>query len=122
MNTEATLKALNTWIETMQTLNPQAVSDLYTEDSQFWGTLASELSTEETSRLAYFNSFLDGKEGLSISLNDDTKIHAFVDTGLISGSYVFSFGGTSIPARYSFTFNEEGKILHHHSSLIPETK
>ena len=119
MNDDKTLNALNTWIETMQTLNPQAVSDLYADDSQFWGTLAKDLSTEEASRLAYFNSFLDGKEGLSISLNDDTKIHSFSDTGLISGSYVFSFGDTSIPARYSFTFNNEGKILHHHSSLIP---
>ena len=114
------LNALNTWIETMQTLNPDAVSALYTEDAQFWGTLAPELSTTPQSRLAYFQSFLNDKDGLSITLNDDTTTHSFVDTGLVSGSYVFSFGGTSIPARYSFTFNAEGKILHHHSSLIPE--
>ena len=104
----------------MQTLQPDAVSALYTEDAQFWGTLAPELSTTPQSRLAYFQSFLSGKEGLSITLNDDTATHSFADTGLVSGSYVFSFGGTSIPARYSFTFNAEGKILHHHSSLIPE--
>ena len=120
MNSKNIIKALNTWIETMQTLNPDAVSALYTEDAQFWGTLAPELSTTPQSRLAYFESFLTGKEGLSITLNDDTATHSFADTGLVSGSYVFSFGGTSIPARYSFTFNAEGKILHHHSSLIPE--
>lgn len=119
MNQQDALNALNKWIETMQKLNPQNVSDLYTEDSQFWGTLAPELSTNEQSRLAYFESFLNGKEGLSISLNDDTKVHVFADTSLVSGSYVFSFGETSIPARYSFTFNNEGQILHHHSSLIP---
>ena len=122
MNKDSTLNALNTWIETMQTLNPDAVSALYTEYAQFWGTLAPELSTEPQSRLAYFESFLNGKDRLSITLNDDTKIHSFADTGLVSGSYVFSFGDTAIPARYSFTFNTEGKILHHHSSLIPENK
>jgi len=119
MNQENILNALNTWIETMQDLNPQDVSDLYTEDSQFWGTLASELSTEPQTRLAYFEGFLKGKDGLSITLNDDTTTHSFADTGLVSGSYIFSFGDTSIPARYSFTFNNEGKILHHHSSVIP---
>ena len=120
MTQDNILKALNTWIETMQTLQPDAVSALYTKDAQFWGTLAPELSTEPQTRLAYFESFLKDKEGLSITLNDDTATHSFADTGLVSGSYVFSFGETSIPARYSFTFNAEGKILHHHSSLIPE--
>ena len=120
MNSKNIIKALNAWIETMQTLQPDAVSALYTEDAQFWGTLAPELSTEPQTRLAYFQSFLSDKEGLSITLNDDTATHSFADTGLVSGSYVFSFRGTSIPARYSFTFNTEGKILHHHSSLIPE--
>ena len=120
MTPDNILNALNTWIETMQTLQPDAVSALYTEDAQFWGTLAPELSTGPQSRLAYFHSFLNGKEGLSITLNNDTKTQSFADTGLVSGSYVFSFGNTSIPARYSFTFNAEGKILHHHSSLIPE--
>ena len=120
MNSKNIIKALNAWIETMQTLQPDAVSALYTKDAQFWGTLAPELSTEPQTRLAYFESFLKDKEGLSITLNDDTATHSFADTGLVSGSYVFSFEGTSIPARYSFTFNAEGKILHHHSSLIPE--
>ena len=120
MTQDDILNALNKWIETMQTLEPNAVSALYTEDAQFWGTLAPELSTEPQSRLAYFQSFLSGKDGLSITLNDDTKTHSFADTGLVSGSYVFSFGNTSIPARYSFTFNMQGQILHHHSSLVPE--
>ena len=119
MNKDDVLNALNTWISTMQQLDPQSVSNLYADDAQFWGTLAKDLSTEETSRLAYFNSFLDGKDGLSITLKEDTKVHCFADTGLVSGTYVFAFGETSIPARYSFTFNPEGKILHHHSSLIP---
>ena len=83
MTQDNILKALNTWIETMQTLQPDAVSALYTKDAQFWGTLAPELSTEPQTRLAYFESFLKDKEGLSITLNDDTATHSFADTGLV---------------------------------------
>lgn len=121
-------KALQTWIKTMKTYDPDAVTALYADDASFWGTMASSIATDKAGIKAYFVDFLQ-KDNLEIEITDEyIEFHDDGKEAVYAGAYNFSFTdekGTNqtVPARFTFIFahqdSGEWLIKHHHSSEMP---
>ncbi|NBX66590.1 MAG: SgcJ/EcaC family oxidoreductase [Proteobacteria bacterium] len=124
-------KALNTWLESVASHDPNRVAALYDPQSAvLLPTLSPEVHDTPEERLTYFKMFT-AKPEIKGTLNE-THIRAIDDNaGIASGIYTFTFKDDkgiehSVPARFSFVFAREGDgenakwlILDHHSSILP---
>ena len=90
-----------------------------------WGTLSPTVRSDPGAVKAYFVGAFQALPKATVKFGDQL-IRVYGDTAVNTGYYTFSFtkdGETkSIPARYSFTYVEDGndwKIVDHHSSAMP---
>lgn len=120
------------WNDALATLNPQTVSELYTDNTSFLPTLNPELKRGQDGAEQYFHHFLEKKPTgkiteevvhmLSSDQNNNPLSYAH------SGLYNFEVGEPSnrkeVEARFTFIWQKDSqgqwKILHHHSSLRPK--
>ena len=116
---------LNTWIKTLQTKSPIQMSALYSKNAILLPTLDPTIKNTPQKIEKYFESFLakhpqctvEQVENIALSNNETCVV----------GHYLFTFTNStetssSIPATgaiFTFIYDENGLITHHHSSLKP---
>ena len=111
------------WNTALDTLDSDCVAQRYAKNAVLLPTVSDTPRTDYDSIKDYFDNFLKLKPQGEI-------VDSFVTIGddfcEDCGVYAFTMGATGdkVKARYSFVYtNEDGKwkILHHHSSAMPET-
>jgi uncharacterized protein (TIGR02246 family) len=110
------------WNGALATGDSRIVAKRYAEDAVLLPTVSDEPRTDFAGIKSYFDNFLTLKpQGIII----DGKIKIGHNWAKDAGIYEFTLGstGAKVKARYSFIYTyEKGqwKILHHHSSVMPE--
>lgn len=109
------------WNASLQTGDPQKVVANYAAKSVLLPTLSNKPRLTPDEKADYFEHFLQRKPVGSI---DSRMIEVDCNSAVDAGLYTFKFGdGSSVRARYSFTYKWDGKrwaITSHHSSAMPE--
>lgn len=109
------------WNTSLQTGDPQEVVSNYAPTSVLLPTLSNKVRLTPEEKADYFEHFLQRKPVGSI---DSRSIEVDCNSAIDAGLYTFRFGdGSSVQARYSFTYKWDGKrwaITSHHSSAMPE--
>jgi uncharacterized protein (TIGR02246 family) len=109
------------WNASLQTGDPQKVVTNYEAKSVLLPTLSNKVRLTPAEKADYFEHFLKRKP---VGTIDSRTIEVDCNTALDAGLYTFKFGdGSSVQARYSFTYKWDGKrwgITSHHSSAMPE--
>lgn len=114
---------INAWLGAVSRRDIDALIGLYSEDAQFWGTMASRLCHGRAEIRNYFARFLDHHWMQADLL--DLHWQPSGDRTLVAGAYRFSWRDQPdrevIDARARFTFvvgpTDSGwRIFQHHSS------
>lgn len=116
-------KLIHAWLAAVSRRDVDALSRLYSEDAQFWGTMGARLCHGRPEIREYFSRFLD-RHWMQADL---LELHwqRSGDRTLVAGAYRFSWRDQPddglIDARARFTFvlgpTESGwQIFQHHSS------
>jgi len=122
---EAVAGAVDRWTTVLAENNPDTIVALYSKDAVLWGTLSPTVRSDPAGVKAYFVGAFQALPKLTVKFGEQF-IRVYGNTAVNTGYYTLSYtkdGETkSIPARYSFTFVNEGndcKIVDHHSSAMP---
>lgn len=110
------------WNDALATCDSRLVAARYASNAILLPTVSDEPRTDYDSIKNYFDSFLLKKPKGEII---ESHIRAGKGWAKDSGIYEFLFrsDGTKVRGRYSFVYvkeNDKWKILHHHSSVMPE--
>ncbi|NLD36199.1 MAG: SgcJ/EcaC family oxidoreductase [Desulfatiglans sp.] len=110
------------WNRSLQSGDPKKVVDNYAETSILLPTVSNKPRLTRAEKEDYFHHFLENEPSGEVTMRQIQIGHNMaVDTGL----YTFRFAktGNKVNARYSFTYQWDGKqwlIISHHSSVMPE--
>jgi uncharacterized protein (TIGR02246 family) len=117
--------ATATWGQAIATNDPEKVLPLYAEDAVLWGTLSPKVRADRAALRDYFVSAFKILPELKVNFGEQL-IRVYGNAAVNTGYYTFAFvkdgQAKTLPARYSFTYvNEGGKwmIVDHHSSAMP---
>ena len=114
------LSHIDTWINAVQTKDPDQVVSLYADDAVLIPTVSNQIRYTQDERRDYFVHFLAKGPHCTVDSRHIQQLSG--DAVTISGIYTFLFEDRSqVSARYTFAFGQDGKISHHHSSLLPES-
>ena len=120
---ESQVRALSTnWLQTVCTHNPAAVVSLYAKDGVLVGTVAQRIKQGRADIKTYFDMFLAKPNLCGVFYGPDV-VQSSKGYAIHSGTYLFSFAGQEVPARFTFVYcwTPQGwKIANHHSSALPE--
>ena len=110
------------WNAALATLDPDAVTALYTENGILLPTVSNQVRHNPEEIRDYFVAFLKKSPQGKI---DEANVRILSDTHATnSGVYTFTFGdGSTVTARVSYLYvqTDNGwKIMQHHSSAMPE--
>ncbi|MET3432116.1 uncharacterized protein (TIGR02246 family) [Herbaspirillum seropedicae] len=110
------------WNQSLQTLEPEAVAANYAPRSILLPTVSNKPRFTNEERIDYFEHFLHNKP---VGKIDQRWLSIGCNTAIDAGLYSFTFGTTGqvVHARYTFTYEWDGKqwlISSHHSSAMPE--
>eukprot|EP00542_Grammatophora_oceanica_P019769 CAMPEP_0194049590 /NCGR_PEP_ID=MMETSP0009_2-20130614/30776_1 /TAXON_ID=210454 /ORGANISM="Grammatophora oceanica, Strain CCMP 410" /LENGTH=347 /DNA_ID=CAMNT_0038695791 /DNA_START=56 /DNA_END=1099 /DNA_ORIENTATION=+ len=110
------------WNDALATLDPDTVAQRYASNSILLPTVSDTPRTDYDSIKAYFVDFLQKKPQGVVTQSKVLKGDGWC---LDAGIYEFTLGATGdkVMARYTFKYvfeDEEWKIAHHHSSVMPE--
>jgi uncharacterized protein (TIGR02246 family) len=117
--------ATATWGQAIATNDPEKVLPLYAEDAVLWGTLSPKVRADRAALRDYFVSAFKILPELKVTFGEQL-VRVYGNAAVNTGYYTFGFvkdgQPKTLPARYSFTYvNEGGKwmIVDHHSSALP---
>ena len=110
------------WNAALATLDPDAVTALYTENGILLPTVSNQVRHNPEEIRDYFVAFLKKSPQGKI---DEANVRILSDThATSSGVYTFTFGdGSTVTARFSYLYVQTDggwKIMQHHSSAMPE--
>lgn len=112
------------WNEALQTGDAKKVAALYAEDAVLLPTVSNLPRTTQAEIENYFEHFLQKKPfGIIKQRNIKQGCNKLTDAGIYDFTVVSDGKKEIVPARYTFVYehrNNEWKILHHHSSVMPE--
>ena len=125
VNAEASvLAAFQTWVNTINSRQPSAVSRLYSDDAVFFPTLSFERISGRMDRATYFARLL-GRSGFVLRVLE-MDVQLLGEVGVCSGLYEFEYSdrgeATNLEARFTMVFQRIGTayfIVNHHSSRVP---
>jgi len=116
------LDCLKKWGNAVAKRDKAAVLKMYANSSTLWPTLSNQLRQSELEKSQYFDNFL-----LKITGNVSWDHYKFQQINnnhcIMSGTYTFRLTTGVTQARFTYALvkqNDDWKILHHHSSLMPE--
>jgi uncharacterized protein (TIGR02246 family) len=105
--------------------DPDKVLLLYADDAVLWGTLSPTVRADRAALRDYFVTAFRVLPGLKVTFGDQV-IRVYGNAAINTGYYTFSYSKDgevkTLPARYSFTYINNGKrwlIVDHHSSAMP---
>ena len=114
------------WNNALQTGDAKTVAALYTDDAVLLPTVSNLPRTTAREIEDYFTHFLQKNPvGTVRQRNIKQGCNKLTDAGIYD--FVITSKGKKeiVPARYTFVYefrNNEWKIVHHHSSMMPEQK
>ena len=116
------LDLFDQWNAALATLDPDAVTALYTENGILLPTVSNQVRHNPEEIRDYFVAFLKKSPQGKI---DEANVRILSDTHATnSGVYTFTFGdGSTVTARFSYLYVQTDggwKIMQHHSSAMPE--
>ncbi|MBL6719328.1 MAG: SgcJ/EcaC family oxidoreductase [Pseudomonadales bacterium] len=122
MTESEVLGLFDQWNAALATLDPDAVTALYTENGILLPTVSNQVRHNPEEIRDYFVAFLKKSPQGKI---DEANVRILSDTHATnSGVYTFTFGdGSTVTARFSYLYvqTDNGwKIMQHHSSAMPE--
>ena len=109
---------LQTWVNAIKSGDPKQVTSLYSEEGILLGTFSAAEWVGHELILEYFENLL--KNPVEVNIISE-HLHDFESSAVNSGLYNFVTNGKTINARFSFVYDGDGKIISHHSSILPET-
>jgi len=110
------------WNDALATLDPDQVASRYASKSVLLPTVSDLPRTDYDGIKSYFVDFCQKKpQGVILESN----VIQGEDWCMDAGIYEFTFGATGdvVKARYTYVYtyeDDEWKIAHHHSSVMPE--
>lgn len=114
------------WNDALQTGSAKRVAALYAEDAVLLPTVSNLPRTTPAEIEDYFNHFLEKKPfGIIKQRNIKKGCNKLTDAGIYDFEVTSNGKKEVVPARYTFVYeyrNNEWKIVHHHSSMMPEKK
>ena len=123
MTQEVAFQCLDSWGKSVARKDKAAVLNHYVDTGTLWPTLSNELRQGHDRIGDYFDHFLPKIDG-DVEWNQ-CLFQSISDTHCVwSGIYTFSLTSGVTRARFTYTLvkqDGEWKILHHHSSLMPES-
>ncbi|MEC8716502.1 MAG: SgcJ/EcaC family oxidoreductase [Pseudomonadota bacterium] len=122
MTESEVLGLFDQWNAALATLDPDAVTALYTENGILLPTVSNQVRHNPEEIRDYFVAFLKKSPQGKI---DEANVRILSDTHATnSGVYTFTFGdGSTVTARFSYLYVQTDggwKIMQHHSSAMPE--
>merc|ERR1712054_60373 len=115
---------LQSWGEQVVAQNRSSVVSHYAWKGTLWPTLSNVLRQDPAEIEDYFVLFLGKIDGVTpVVWNEKVAQPVSNDTVMWSGIYTFGLNSGSVPARFSYLVkkvNDQWKIIHHHSSQMPE--
>jgi len=115
----------NKWNAALQTGNARKVAALYAEDAVLLPTVSNLPRTTTAEIEDYFVHFLEKKPyGIIKQRNIKQGCNKLTDAGIYDFEVISEGRKQVVPARYTFVYeyrNNEWKIVHHHSSVMPES-
>lgn len=109
------------WNTALQTGDPDQVVACYSDDAILLPTVSNAVRHNHAEIRDYFVEFC-AKSPVGHIQESNTR--SYDDIVINSGVYVFDFAdGSSVPARFTFVyqcFDNQWKIVEHHSSAMPE--
>lgn len=119
-------QALYRWMDAVRRHDVNQVTGLYSPDAILLPTLWPDVLKDEKGRERYFKMFL-ANQGIRGKVEENHLTPLGKEYALNTGVYNFTFEQNgrvqTVPARYSFLYQhtpEGWKIIHHHSSRLPE--
>jgi hypothetical protein len=116
-------KIILKWVSLIPEGNPKEQASLYSKNAVLLATFEPML-LGRNQIFGYMVDFLD-KDNMSCQIMKNvTQIDEDKDTMIASGIYLFTFDDEDgdrqeVLARYTYVINE-GRIINHHSSVMPE--
>jgi len=114
------------WNDALQTGSAKKVAALYAEDAVLLPTVSNLPRTTPAEIEDYFNHFLEKKPFGTVKQRNIKKgCNKVTDAGVYDFAVVSNGKKEIVPARYTFVYeyrNNQWKIVHHHSSMMPESK
>ena len=114
---------IQTWLDTVCSHDPLAITNLYLSDGVLLGTVAKTIKYGHSQIRSYFDMFVQKKPCGVITSISSADYHG---VSVVNGTYVFELneGGTvsQVPARFTFVLKQVGngwRIDTHHSSAQP---
>ncbi len=117
------LHLIDEWNNALQTRNPDEVIKLYDKKAILLPTFSCRVRHNPEEIRDYFIHFLTKKPVCSV---EETTIHKFGNTAMISGIYAFTYQTEPAliqRARFTFVYHktkDRWLIVEHHSSSMPE--
>ena len=112
---------LTRWAAALQNRNPGVMTGLYAPNAVLLATLAAQPLVGQQAIFPYFAKLME-TDGLAVRYDDLLPIAGppMVSSalGIVAGLYTFMLPAPT-PARFTFVFRADGRILHHHSSASP---
>ncbi|MDX1348109.1 MAG: SgcJ/EcaC family oxidoreductase [Thiomicrorhabdus chilensis] len=114
------------WNTALQSGDAKKVADLYAEDAVLLPTVSNLPRTTPAEIEDYFKHFLQKKPfGIIKQRNIKQGCNKLTDAGVYDFEVTTNGKKEIVPARYTFVYeyrNNTWKIIHHHSSMMPEAK
>ena len=112
------------WNQALLSKDKDVVANLYTQDATFLPTLSPDFKMSRDGAKEYFEHFL--QKDPSGRIIKEAVQTVPIGTVIHSGLYEFEVGQEGkrevLPARFTFIWQPDGKIIHHHSSLVPQSR
>ena len=118
-------KIVQKWVSLIPERSPKKQSSLYSKNAVLLATFEPMLLGRKEI-FGYMLEFLNKDNMTCRIIKNVTQIDEDRDTMIASGIYLFSFDDEDgdrqeVLARYTFVINE-GRIITHHSSVVPENE
>lgn len=114
---------IQTWLDTVCSHDPLAITNLYLSDGVLLGTVAKTIKYGHSQIRSYFDMFVEKQPCGVITSMSSADYHG---VSVVNGNYVFELNEDGIqiqvPARFTFVLKQVGnewRIDTHHSSAQP---
>ena len=113
------------WIRAVSSENPREVVKLYSDSAVLVPTLSNKIRTTSRDIFEYFEYFLKKQPEIEVC---ESFVNELNNIAVHSGKYIVKINSNTqetITCRFTFVYERhvlcKWKILHHHSSICPES-
>ena len=111
------------WIDAVNHGAVDPVVAMYTNDASLFPTFSPSNRQGKKDIEGYFQNLLNKTTHTTCRVTESTLLYLSDDVVLCTGMYTFAQDDLEFPARFTFVVRVEDnvwKIMHHHSSCVPD--